>query len=171
MTKEPPHDGSSLSDEQIAFLIESGAFTPEELAETQASIARGGLAETERRTRLGAVNASLSAEEVATRLGVDVANVERGRADGSLFAFTTDGEHRYPTWQFTGDPRQPVLPGLARLVSAFPDDKHPASILGFMSTPQESLLVDNERLTPVEWLQQGGNPQKLLDILVSFLQS
>lgn len=171
MTKEFRHGGSSLSDEQSAFLIESGAFTPEELAETQASIARGELAEAERRTRQSAVKASLSAEEVATQLGIDVAQVEHRRADGSLFAFTTDGEHRYPTWQFTGDRRRPVLPGLARLIRAFPDDKHPASILGFMSTPQESLLVDNERLTPVEWLLQGGNPQRLVDILESFLQT
>jgi hypothetical protein len=171
MTKDSQHGDSSLSDEQIAFLIESGEFTPEELAETQASIARGELAESERRTRQSAVKASLSAEEVATQLGIDVAQVEYRQADGSLFAFTTHGQRRYPTWQFTGDPRQPVLPGLARLVSGFPDDKHPASILGFMSTPQESLRVDDERLTPVEWLLQGGNPQRLVDILESFLQS
>lgn len=64
-----------------------------------------------------------------------------------------------------------MLPGLATLVKAFPDDMHPASIQGFMSTPQEDLRVKGERLTPVEWLVHGGNPQALIAILDSFLQS
>lgn len=170
MTKEFRFGRTSLSKEQIDFLIESGDFTPEELAETQASIARGDLAEEERTTALKAVKASLSAE-VATQLGLKVAEVERRRANGALFAFKADGERRYPTWQFTGDERQPLLPDLALLVSALPDDMHPATVLGFMSAPQRSLLIDNERLTPVEWLLKGGRPQKLVDILESFLQS
>ena len=168
MTNESQSRGGSLSDEQVAFLIESGTFTPESLAETQASIARGELAELERKTRLEGINASLSAEEVAMKLGVDIAQVHHRQAEGTLFAFTAEGECRYPTWQFTGHPRQPVLPGLARVVSAFPDDMHPAGILGFMSTPQSSARIHGVPMTPVDWLRQGGDPQKLRDILGQF---
>lgn len=171
MTEEPQARGSSLSNEQITYLIESGSFTAEELAEAQARIARGELAEAERRTQLAAIRASLSAAEVAAQLGVDVDEVDRLRDAGNLFAFAADGELRYPTWQFTGDLRRPVLPGLALLVSAFPDDMHPASVRGFMSTPQSSARIDGVAVTPVAWLQHGGDPQLLTDIIDSFLMS
>ncbi|MGO4689466.1 hypothetical protein [Glaciibacter sp. 2TAF33] len=162
--------GGALSEEQVSFLIDSGTFTAEEFAETAKRVARGDLAEAERKTLLGAVAASLSAAEVAVRLGVDVSRVRHHQAKGNLYAFIAGGKRRYPLWQFTDDPAQPVLPGLATIVEAF-GDKHPASIKGFMSTPQEDLLVDGERLTPPEWLLQGGDPEALVDILDSFLQS
>ncbi|TFD07529.1 hypothetical protein [Cryobacterium sp. TMT1-66-1] len=59
---------AAASEEQIAFLIESETFTLEEVAETQARIARGELAEAERKTRLEGINASFIAEEVARSL-------------------------------------------------------------------------------------------------------
>ncbi|MCI4659733.1 hypothetical protein [Cryobacterium zhongshanensis] len=170
LKKRQPH-GGTLSDEQVAFLIESGDFTAEEFAETEASVARGDLAEEERKTRLEAVSASLSAAEVAKKLGIDASSVRHRQSKGSLCAFIAGGKRRYPTWQFTDDPTQPVLPGLAALVRGVPEDMHPASIQGFMSTPQASLLINDERVTPAEWLRLGGDPQALVRILNSILQS
>lgn len=163
--------GGALSDEQVAFVIESGTFTAEKFAEVSARVARGDLAEAERKTRLGAVTASLSAAEVAMRLGVDASRVRHRQAKGGLYSFVVGGKRRYPAWQLTSDPARPVLPGLAALVKGLPEDMHPASIQGFMTTPQEDLLVNGERMTPVEWLLHGGDPQALVDILDSFLQS
>jgi hypothetical protein len=163
--------GGALSDEQVEFLIESGAFTSDEFADIEARLDRGNLAELERKTRLEAVTDSLSAAEVALRLGVDASRVRHRQAKGGLYSFMAGGKRRYPFWQFTNDPAQPLLPGLVILVKGLPDDMHPASIQGFMSTPQEDLLVDGERVTPVEWLLHGGDPQALVDILDSFLQS
>lgn len=171
LVKKRQPRGGALSDEQVAFLIESGTFTPEKFTEVSTRVARGDLAEAERKTRLGAASASLSAAEVALRLGIDVSRVRHRQAKGGLYAFIVGGKRRYPTWQFTSDPAQPVLPGLATLVKAFPHDKHPASIQGFMSTPQSSLRADGEPMTPPEWLLQGGDPQALVNILDSFLQS
>jgi len=162
---------SSLTEEQVAFLLESGAFTSDELAATQASIARGELAAAEHATRTAAIKASLTASEVAALLADDEEGIERDRADGTLFAFTIDGVWRYPSWQFTSNPSQPVLPGMAVLASAFPADMHPASILGFMSTPQSSARVHGEPATPVSWLISGGDPEHLRGILESFLMS
>jgi hypothetical protein len=163
--------GGALSDDQVAYLIASGEFTAEEFAETEASVARGDLAEEERRTRLGAVTASLSAADVAQRLCIDASRVRHRQAKGNLYSFLVGGKRRYPIWQFTDDPAQPVLPGLAAVVRAFPEDKHPASIQGFMATQQESLRVEGESVTPPEWLLQGGDPKAVVDILDSFLQS
>jgi hypothetical protein len=163
--------GGALSDEQVAFLIESGTFTAEKFADIEASLARGDLAKLERTTRLEAVVNSLSADEVALRLGIDASRVRHRRAKGGLYAFTAGGRRRYPLWQFTSDPARPVLPGLAALVKGFQEDMHPASVQGFMTTPQMDLLVDGKRMTPVDWLLHGGDPQDLVDILDSFLQS
>ena len=163
--------GGALTKEQVAFLIQSGEFTAEEFAETESRVARGDLAEGERRTRLGAVTASLSSAEVALRLGIHASGVHHRQAKGSLYSFIAGGKRRYPTWQFTENATQPVLPGLVAVIRAFPADKHPASIQGFMATPQESLRVDGESVTPPVWLLQGGDPQAVADILDSFLQS
>jgi len=171
MKKNPQRKGSALTAEQVRFLILSGEFTSDELFEVQRSIARGELAADEERTRQSAINASLDASEVASVLTVDVETIDRMAAAGSLFAFAFHGERRYPTWQFTGDPQRPVLPGLAELTSALRDDRHPASILGFMTTPQRSARTHGRPTTPIEWLMNGGDPQKLRDILESFLQS
>ncbi|TFC12523.1 hypothetical protein [Cryobacterium sp. MDB2-10] len=169
ITKRQPR-GGALSDEQVAFLIESGDFTEEEFAETEASLARGDLVKLERTTRLGAITDSLSVAEVAQVLSVDAARVRRRQAKGDLYAFLAGGKRRYPLWQFTGDPAQPVLPGLTVLVQGLPADMHPASIKGFMRTPQEDLRVDGERMTPVDWLLHGGDARALVSILGSFLQ-
>ncbi|WP_167046694.1 helix-turn-helix domain-containing protein [Salinibacterium sp. ZJ454] len=170
LQKQRPR-GRGLSEEQARYLIESGDFTPDELAETEREVAEGVLAREELNTRLGALAASLSTAEVAQRLGIDASRVRHRRAKGTLYAFMVGGKRRYPTWQFTDDPKQPVLPGLAALVEAFPKDWHPASIQGFMSTPKANLLVDGERMSPVEWLRHAGDPEALVDILDSFLQS
>lgn len=163
--------GGALSEAQVDFLIESGDFTREEFDGVSASVARGELADAERRTRLAVVAASLSAAEVADLLGIDQSRVRHRQAKGGLYAFTVGGKRRYPTWQFTGSTTQPVLPGLPVLVKAFPADMHAASIQGFMETPQESLRVGGKPVTPPEWLLHGGEPRQVTAILDSLLQS
>jgi hypothetical protein len=171
VSSEVPPSRSGLSDEQINYLIATGEFTVEGLAETMAAIARGELAAEERATRDTAVEASLSTAEVASGLGLGDEEVESQRAQGALYAFATAEGPRYPTWQFTGDPQRPVLPGLDQLVDAFPADWHPAGVAAFMSTPQRSARIHDTSATPAEWLLHDGDPQVLRNILGSFLQS
>ncbi|MBC7593060.1 MAG: hypothetical protein H7288_03845 [Kineosporiaceae bacterium] len=163
--------GGGLTEDQAAFLIESGTFTAESLAETEASVARGDLAELERKTRLEAITASLGAAEVAAKLGIDTSRVRHRQAKDGLYAFMAGGRRRYPTWQFTPAKSQPVLPGIAAVIRSFPEDMHPASIQNIMTTPQRDLLVDNRRVSPVEWLLLGRSPQNVVDIFESILQS
>ncbi|MGG7507477.1 hypothetical protein [Plantibacter sp. YIM 135249] len=163
--------GGTLSVDQAAYLIESGAFSPDELAETEASVRRGELAETVRATRLGAIVDSLSEAEVAVGLGVDVSKVGELQSDGALYSFIAGRERRYPLWQFTDDPARFLLPNLAALVNALPSDMHPASVQGFMATPQQRLRHDGRLTTPVDWLAQGGNPEAAVSALDSFLQA
>lgn len=171
MTDHPNPTPGVLSDEQVAFLIESGTFTAEHFVEVSARVARGDLEARERKTRQDTIEASLSADEAAARLGVDVAEVRHRAAEGRLYAFTAHDEERFPTWQFTNDPARPVLPGLAAVIAAFPRDMHPATIRGFMSTPQRSARISGVPVTPVEWLLDAGDPQIVRHILDGFLLS
>lgn len=163
--------GGALSTDQITYLMESGAFSSDDFADVEFGVMNGELANTERRTRLAAVTETQGAAEVAKRLGIDASRVRHRQSKGGLYAFMAGGNRRYPAWQFTGDPAQPVLPGLAAVVSAFPDDLHPATIQGFMTTRQSELSAGGEAMTPVEWLRHGGDTQAVVDILDSFLQS
>ncbi|WP_104089120.1 hypothetical protein [Cryobacterium sp. N19] len=163
--------GGALSTEQVNYLVESGAFSEGEFAQIEAGVARGDLVQTERTTRLAAITETLSAAEVALRLGLSASRIRHRQAKGGLYGFLSGGKRRYPTWQLTNDSAQPVLPGLAAVVKALPGDMHPASFQGFMTTPQANLCVSGEPMTPVEWLRNGGNPQVLVGILSSVLQS
>jgi len=171
LLEAPQPRTGALDEEQVAFLIESDAIAPSEFAEIQAGLARGDLVKQELKTRLEPVINSLSETEVALRLGIDVSQVRDRQVQANLYSFTAGGRCRYSTWQFTSDLAQPLLPGLAHLVRGLPNDMHPASVQGFMTTQQEDLIVNGERTTPVDWLMQGGDPQELVSILDSFLQS
>jgi hypothetical protein len=168
-TRQPR--GGALSDDQVAYLIESDGFTSSEFAEIEANLARGDLVKEELKTQLATVANSLSADEVALRLDIDASRVSDRQVQSDLYSFTAGGRRRYPEWQFTSDSAQRLLPGLTDLVRGLPAGLHAASVEGFMTTPQEDLVVNGQRMTPVEWLLQGGDPQELVSILDSFIQS
>jgi hypothetical protein len=171
LIKKRRPSGSALSAKQIDYLVESGAFSEPELASIQASVANGDLAAAEHSTRLNAISETLSAAEVALRLGIDSSRVRHRQAEGYLYSFLVGGKRRYPLWQFTGDALCPELPGLEALVKAIPEDMQPAGVQGFISTPQASLSLHGEPLTPGEWLRQGGDTQPVIDVLDSLVQS
>lgn len=162
--------GGGLSAEQARYLVESGAFDADELAETEREVAEGALATAERRTRISTLTRTLSAGEIADRLGLDASSVRHRQGKGLLYGFLVGGKRRYPTWQLVGDTNL-SLPRLAAVVEAFPEDWHPATIEGFMTTPQENLRIGDASATPVEWLLNDGDPRKIVGILGSFLQS
>jgi len=156
-------------EEQEPFAVTSGAMTMEQWKDAEARVARGDLARLERRTEREGLGHATTARDAANRLGLNSRSISA--FPGELFAFVIDGELRYPAWQFINGRENPVLPHLAQLVEAFSDDMQPSTILGFMQTPQEDARLDGVQLTPVEWLVRGGDVQRLIDILDSFLMS
>lgn len=155
-----------LTPQQRRYLIESGAFTPEEFAETEASVARGELREMEQRTSLAAVAASYGESEVAALLTISPEDVRRMYGEGKLYAFDAAGVTVYPRWQFTDETSDGLLPQLAHILQSFlPDERHPASMQGFMTVPKDNLLFRGEWQTPVQWLLRGGSPDLIDDIL------
>lgn len=164
---EPP-DGSrgrQATPEEEEFLIRSGSLTREEYEESKAAVARGELEQAERQTLQETLLATLTAEEAADWLGISEPQLHALIAAGDVVAFVSDGELRYPAWQFTEDPAQPVLPGMARLTPAWGDEKHPATILGFMYNACLEVPGTDDTFTPIEWLTLGGDVQVVLDQL------
>lgn len=162
---------STMTDEQADVLIESGVFTRESLAAAEERVAAGELDAIQQRSRMRAISQSMSARLVAQTLGIDESRVRHRQAKNGLYAFSAGGRKRYPHWQFTGDAEQPVLPGLATIIPSFPSDMHPASVQNIMTNEQRALAIDEQPVTPVEWLRSGGAPEKVAAIFESFLQS
>lgn len=152
-----------------AALVESGVFTLESLAAVKARLARGELADSIHRTWQKALDDSLTQFEVAKQLGIGLAKLRWMLSIGDLFAFVANDEPRFPTWQFTSDPAQPLLPHMSRLVEAFRDSISPASIRGFMTTPHGDTRVEGLVATPIEWLQAGGDVEQLATMLDGIL--
>ena len=168
-SRHRPSRGTPLTEEQAAFFVESRTITREQLDESLARIARGDLARLERRTARGALDEATTPRHAASLLGLSYDGIAAFR--GELFAFVVNGELRYPLWQFTGIAGQPVLPALPQLARAFGEDMHPASILGFMNTPQDDARIKGVAMTPGQWLLSGRSVKTLVGILESFLMS
>ncbi len=74
------------------------------------------------------------------------------------------GERRIPTWQFTTRPVGHLLPHLAELLPELLERWHPLSIGRFFTTRQED-LIDEGMKTPAAWLEDGGAPCEVLDLI------
>jgi len=56
-------------------------------------------------------------------------------------------------------------PGLDRVLALLPTDLHPASVVGFLSTPQPDISLDNRPASPLQWLRRGGDMAPVLALI------
>lgn len=162
---EHPRDGQGLEHREEQALLDSTPWRHEQYEAARTAVARGDLDALERSVRQSALNAAVTFEEAADWLEVGTARILARLASGDLFAFVADNELLFPAWQFTDDPGRPVLNQLSTLIEAFHYDLHPASILGFMTTPHCSTRIDGIPITPVEWLARGRAVKPLVEML------
>jgi hypothetical protein len=91
----------------------------------------------------------LSESWLATRLGVDVAQLDVRRRGGELLAVRPDGsdEWLYPAWQFDGGRVRPVVPRIVATARAGG--------------------IDERRLYELMTMRRGlGSPETLVDLLL-----
>ena len=144
-------DSEPLTFGETQFLIEHGGVEAGDLTEDARRRTRLHIAR-ERAHALRAVMESLlTTGQVAAMLGRDDAGVRRSAGAGDLYVLNQGDSRglRFPRWQFV-DSR--VVPGLRRIVPAFPRRTHPLTVESFMMRPHEEL----DGLSAVSWLGGGG---------------
>lgn len=147
------------------FLIEHTELSESDLTEQSREGTRLDIARQRLRVERAAHEDALTTAEVAELLGRQESNVRRSRLSGDLYALK-DGDARglrFPRWQFTEDGR--ALPGLRRILSAFPRHTHPAVVERFMTEPHDEL----EGSSPARWLA-GSAPVDAVVELVAELR-
>lgn len=160
---------STMSEDERAWLIESGAMTADEIDEAEKEIAGGALSRMELRSSITPIATALGTKEVADRLKIDETRVRHRLAKDGLYSIKVDGRHRFPEWQFTED-ASTLLPGLKQVIQALPGDLDPASVEGLMTSEQDNLLLRGKPVTPREWLQAGGSVDDVIDVIEGIAQ-
>lgn len=101
---------------------------------------------------------ALTVSEAARVIGVDTSRIRHRLLARRLMGWKDRGGWRLPAWQFT---ENGVLPGLEQVLAALPGDQPALVVAAFMTTPQEDLLARSRAISPCEWLQAGGEPQRV----------
>jgi len=154
------------TEQEESFLIESGRFTAEELAEAQTYVDRGSLQLTIAEGFLSNLRATLSLAEVTGYLDLDDEAVRTAVADGRLYAVEISGRLRFPAWQFNVGSPEKLIPGLTEVIEVVTPRWDWQSVAGFMATPQSALVAEG-RKTPVAWLRDGGEVETVKQIVES----
>ncbi len=96
---------------------------------------------------------SVSSKEAAELLGVSEGRIRQLAAEKALYGFKWKRGWRFPRFQFVDGH---LLPGLAEVVQALPDNVSPVSFCSWMTQPSGNLYVEEEHrgLSPVEWLRR-----------------
>jgi hypothetical protein len=159
-----PVEPNRLTKAQKRYLIQSGAFTEEGLAEAEASVDRGSLQLDVIRGWLIHLLDTNSLDETAGYLGMAEGEVVDLLEEGRLYAANVHGRFRFPNWQFDVSKPGKVLPHLPEVIQAARPDWHSQSLAAFMATPQEDLVAEG-RKTPTAWLRDGGDVQDVIDLI------
>jgi len=99
---------------------------------------------------------------VADFLGVDHTRISQRLRERSLYYFQSGDVRLYPRWQFTG---HKTLRGLKTVLGALDPALHPLVVDHWFPTPDLDLEVNEEAMSPLEWLETGGDPERLVSLV------
>ncbi|WP_089303074.1 DNA-binding protein [Haloechinothrix alba] len=106
---------------------------------------------------------SYSVGQAAQLLQLTSGEVRERLRHGRLFGWK-DGEWHLPAWQFT---EAGTLPGLETVLQAIPADQPAMVVAAFMNTPQADLEINEQQVTPRDWLLAHGDPQSVARLVTS----
>lgn len=165
LAMEPvPREG--LPENEVRFLIESGALTAEAWARASTSGDKGSWHLRVTEGWLLDLFATMSLEDVTGFLGWNEERVRTAVADGRLYSLEVSGRLRFPNWQFNVGSSLRLLPGLTEIIQVIAPRWSWRSAAGFMATPQSELVTEG-RQTPIEWLRGGGDVKEVTSIIVA----
>lgn len=164
LNAQRPVERDHLSRERDEVLIESGAFTRNQLEEAKRAVIRGSLQLWASESWLTSVLATQSLADAADYLESSEDEVRAHTVAGRLLAVDIGGHLRFPLWQFNvGRPARTVL-GLSEIIAAAGPRWDWQHLSAFMETPQDDLIGEG-RLTPVTWLQDIGDIEAVTSLI------
>jgi excisionase family DNA binding protein len=101
---------------------------------------------------------ALSVAQAAKRLRVDQSRIRQLLSNGSLYGVKVRGEWRLPTFQFTA---RGTVPGIQEPLRALPGDLHPIAVLEWFRNPDPDLEIEDDPVSPLDWLRSGGDPARV----------
>ena len=104
---------------------------------------------------------SLSTQEVSKLLNLSVPVIRRRRLSNHLYAFRDQDQWRFPIWQFHD---RTVLPGLTAVLESISPQLHPVIVRGGMLAKRPSFAGDGSMVRPRDWLRDGGDPARVIDV-------
>jgi hypothetical protein len=99
---------------------------------------------------------------VADLLGVDRTRISQRLRERSLYYFRSGDDRLYPRWQFIG---HKTLRGLKTVLGALDPALHPLVVDHWFRTPDLDLEVNEEAMSPLAWMQTGGDPVRLVPLV------
>ena len=109
------------------------------------------------------VETSFSTAEVARMLEVDTSRVRQRLRSRSLLGVEYEGEWRLPRFQFE---RRKVLPGLATVLAAVPQDANALEVAEWFLLPNPDLELKGREqpMSPRSWLLRGLPPLHVAEL-------
>ncbi|PYY52598.1 hypothetical protein DEJ17_15860 [Curtobacterium sp. MCSS17_011] len=139
-------------------------MTAEDVAAAEDRLAQGALQLVQASSWLASAWETVSLDAASRLLHRTPQDLLRAADRNELLIAELGGERRIPTWQFTTRPVGHLLPHLAELMPALLNRWRPLTIGRFFTTRQED-LIDEGMKTPAAWLEDGGDPSEVLDLI------
>jgi len=117
---------------------------------------------------------SLTTAQVADLLEVTPGRIRQRAADRSLYSIQVEGKARFPAFQFLSlapglAASRRELPGWSEIAPAIPEHAHPLAVEHVLHHVSEELEVDDELVSPADWLASGGSAAEAADVIAQAL--
>jgi hypothetical protein len=107
------------------------------------------------------VDDSLTPEEVAALLDISPAAIYRRIQKRTLYAFEHEQGWLLPKFQFRGNR---TVRHVEKIVPRLEHEFHPIEVVNWFTYPHVDLYVGDESVSPVEWLEAGGDVKFLKEL-------
>ena len=104
---------------------------------------------------------ALTTEQAAARLGVTDGRIRQRLKKRELYGIKLGKDWRLPRFQFADDG---LVFNIARVLPAVPRDLSPVALHHWLTHPDPDLVLDGAPLSPLRWLQCGGDPQLVAEL-------
>ena len=111
------------------------------------------------------VSTSLTTKEAAKRLGMPESRIRQMIARRTLYSVLLNSRRLIPAFQFAQ--RDGLIPNIAKVNAALPEDLHPVEVQAWYAQPHADLFMGDDvdaRVSPLDWLRSGGDVNRVAQL-------